>query len=183
MDNIIIKNQYQADELKEHIDKQFGVIKIKNNTDKPIILPENIKCDFFDAEYQKNFVLPENLQSEGFVDISLTDVKYIPESLNAKLGILCTYINGLYIPDNFSTGSINLYQSKNVVLPKNLNITGHLNLVYSDVYEIPEGTYIGKNVVFNANIKNIGEFYGTLQRNSIFIGAISWKVISVLLML
>lgn len=159
MIDMTIKNQYDADKLKELISEVqfFDYITIRNNTHKSIVLPDNINCGFFITTKDANIVLPENLNCQH-IDISYSTIKFLPESLKAEKSVIARFLNEITIPDNFQAGSINLTHSNISVLPKNLYVNGYLNIVSTNIKEVPEGTYIECDISYNSNIKNIGQF-------------------------
>lgn len=162
MNNITITNQYDADELKERINETFHSIIIQNNTYQSIILPDNIKCDNFNAEQQKNLVLPNNLKIRTFLYIPYSNVNSIPDDLFVGRTIIASNIkNDIYIPENFTTNSINLYNSRIKKIPKNLSVLNNLNISCTNIKEIPFGTYIGGKVIYNSNVINLEPYNNT----------------------
>lgn len=164
-DDILVLEQYMT---------EYNIGKITFITKShDFILPDNLTCDVLNMEYTNISTIPKNLTC-NVINISCSRIKNIPSCTKVKSIFNARHITDLYIPDNFSTGSLDLKGSNLIKFPDNLEVNGTINICDTNVVEIPMYTYIRGDIVYNSNVINIS----VTPPHNIRLFIISWKSIN-----
>lgn len=113
-------------------------------------IPENIRAGDITIESRAITKLPKKLTCYNLT-ITNTNIIEIPSTNIIKQSFRAKGIpTNLILPDGFQTVNIDLFNSQNITsLPKNMFITGFIDIESTGITEIQDNTYIGKWLFFD----------------------------------
>jgi len=94
--------------------------------------------------YAPNELTDEDLNVEGYFDLSHTKITSLPDNLKAGGNLDLSYTKITSLPDNLQVGgTLYLIRTSITSIPNNLKVGDDLNLSYSEISSIPNNLQVG----------------------------------------
>jgi hypothetical protein len=102
-------------------------------------------------KYINNIPLTEkDLNIEGNLDLTDTDIKSLPDGLKIAGNLILTETDMRFLPEGLLVGGhLDLYASKIDSLPKGLKVGGDLSIEATYIASLPKGLQVGGDLYLN----------------------------------